>query len=351
MQSRYTNALIKELQLYRPQNIKTDTIFIGGGTPSLLRQHLITEILKAAEAAFSVSKDSEITMEANPGTLTRDKLYTCRKAGINRLSIGAQSMDDRLLKIMGRIHTAEDFKRTYQAARTAGFQNINVDLMFGIPGQTQDIWRKTLQEVLEMEPEHISFYSLQLEEGTDFFRRYKNDQMDLPPEQEEREMYHEGIRLLKEAGYVHYEISNCARPGFQCRHNLKYWNFDEYAAAGLGAHSFSYEKGRQCNTSSLDTYIRRLEAGELPTDRQAYEQETLQDYMGEYAFTALRKREGLDTEDFYRTFGADFYRVYADRLRDLQAYEQKGLLILKKDRLFLTEKGIDCSNEIMAEFV
>ena len=350
LRERYARALVRELSLNKERR-SVDTIFIGGGTPSLLRADHIAEILKAARAAFRVQEDAEITIEANPKTLDQDKLRAYRKAGINRLSIGAQSMDGQLLAFMGRAHSPEDFLRNYRSARDAGFENINVDLMFGIPGQTRKAWRSSLSQIIGLAPEHISFYSLQLEEGTEFARMYRQGEMDLPPEEEDRAMYHEGIGMLKEAGYIHYEISNCARAGCECRHNLKYWSFDEYLAAGLGAHSFRYKQGRARNLSQLEAYLKAAEEGRLPVDEDAYERETEKDYMGEYVFTALRKMEGVSFSDFRATFGKDFFQVYSGSRKALMDYKARGLVELDETGFSLTARGIDISNEIMAEFV
>lgn len=351
LQSRYTEALVSELLLYRGRKIELDSIFIGGGTPSLLRAENITRIMEAAEAAFSIEGGAEISLEANPGTLGPDKLQTFRKAGINRLSMGLQSMDENMLRFLGRIHSREDFLENFRQARKAGFDNINVDLMLGLPGQDMSMWRDSLGQVLDLEPEHISFYSLQLEEGTELCRLYRSGQVDLPPEKEERAMYHEGRRMLREAGYDCYEISNSCRPGFACRHNLKYWDFDQYYGAGLGAHGFLYDKGRYCNTSDLKVYFQKIDGGSLPADEQGYEPESAEDLMGEYVFTALRKEKGLCIEDFDKTFHTDFFRVYRRQLPLLQDYQEKGLLTFDDTHLALTEKGIDISNRIMAEFV
>lgn len=349
----YTDALVKELACYSGNGKRpaVDTVFIGGGTPSILATGEIGRILAAAERGFYISGEAEITIEANPKTLTEDKLSAYRAMGINRLSIGAQSMDNDLLSFMGRVHSSRDFAENFQAARDAGFDNINVDLMFGIPGQSRELWEDSLSRVLKLSPEHISFYSLQLEEGTEFCQMYKAGQMDLPPQEEEREMYHRGIDMLKRAGYCHYEISNSAKPGFECRHNLKYWNFDEYFAAGAGAHSFCYDRGRRFNTADLNQYIKRLQEGMDPVEGGGYEEESAAGYMGEYVFTALRTRAGVDTEDFEDTFGVDFCKVYGDKIEKLLQYREKGLLILEEKRIALTERGIDVSNGIMAEFV
>lgn len=351
LQARYTEALIREIGMYAEKRIQLDTVFIGGGTPSLLHENHIIEIMKAAKAAFCITENAEITIEANPKTLTLDKLKAYRSAGINRLSMGAQSLDDRMLAFMGRAHDQNDFLENFHLARQAGFDNINVDLMFGIPGQTMELWKDSLFQLISLSPEHISFYSLQLEEGTEFARQYRDGVIDLPPVELDREMYHEGIRMLKEAGYVHYEISNCAKPGHQCKHNLKYWDFDEYYAVGLGAHSFCYGQGRQCNLSDFDGYFAAVDAGKLPQDTDLYEEETVEDYMAEYVFTALRKLSGLSLEDFRETFGKDFFDVYHRQRQVLQDYENKGMVTMEDGHIRLTVAGIDCSNEIMAEFV
>lgn len=351
IQRQYARAVVKELRLYRERGRSIDTIYIGGGTPSLVPVSCITEILDAVRTVFSVEKDAEITLEANPKTLTESKLKAYWDAGVDRLSLGAQSMDDGLLAFMGRAHDRADFLQSWHMARKQGFSNVNVDLMFGIPGQTRDMWEDSLRQVLELAPEHVSVYGLQLEEGTPFYRMYKREEMEIPSVTEERRMYHGGIEMLKAAGYQHYEISNCARPGFASRHNLKYWNFEEYLAVGLGAHSFTYDRGRRCNVSHLETYIQRAEQGILPVNEGASKEESIREYMGEYVFTALRKSEGLDTEDFERVFGKSFFSVYKEQMGTISRYERQGLLRMKGTAISLTEQGIDCSNEIMAEFV
>lgn len=347
----YVSSLVSELAIYKEKNKKIDSIFIGGGTPSLLREHHIIQIMEAAEAAFCVAEGAEISLEANPKTLTKDKLNAYRSAGVNRLSIGAQSMDDGLLNIMGRAHSRTDFLENYQAARAAGFSNINVDLMFGIPGQTRQMWEESLEIIISLQPEHISFYSLQLEEGTPFYKLYKSRIIDLPPTEEDRWMYHTGIRMLRDAGYVHYEISNCAKKGYECRHNLKYWSFHDYYGVGLGAHSFQVDFGRRYNVTDFDTYFQKLKENQLPVHENQYEPETTKELMGEYVFTALRKAQGLNLEDFSYVFGKSFFQVYEEQMHAILDYKERGYLTLDGQTLALTEKGIDISNEIMAEFV
>jgi len=347
--TQYVKALISEIGWYAGRNISLDTVFIGGGTPSLLHENHITDIMKAASAAFCITEDAEITIEANPKTLNKDKLKAYRRAGINRLSMGVQSMNDEMLEFMGRAHNRADFLDNFHLAREAGFDNINIDAMFGIPGQTMEMWEDTLAQIIELSPEHISFYSLQLEEGTEFAKKYRDGEIDLPPASLDRSMYHRGIGMLNDAGYDHYEISNCAKPSFSCRHNLKYWDFDEYYAAGLGASSFTYDEGRNINVCDFTAYYEMLEAGQLP--REPQEEESSEDYMAEYVFTSLRKLSGLSFGDFRETFGQDFYDVYKEQQKVLQEYEDKGMIKITQSGIRLTVKGIDRSNEIMAEFV
>ena len=349
LQAKYVDALCKEIGMYAGQNATVDTVYIGGGTPSLLHQNHIRKIMKAAEAAFCIVDGAEITIEANPKTLTEDKLAAYREAGINRLSMGAQSMNDEMLLFMGRAHDKQDFLGNFKAAREAGFDNINVDLMFGIPGQSMEMWEASLKDLIELGPEHISFYSLQLEEGTAFAKQYRDGEIDLPPVELDREMYHSGIQMLKDAGYEHYEISNCAKPGRSSRHNLKYWNFVEYYSVGLGAHSFRYDEGRRFNVSDFDTYFKMVAEGMLPQEEA--EKETLQDYMSEYVFTALRKLEGLSFDDFRNTFGVEFFDVYKEQKEIIKKYIAKGLVTVTDTHMALTVAGIDVSNEVMAEFV
>lgn len=295
--------------------------------------------------------DGEITIEANPGTLTLSKLRTYRECGINRLSMGVQSLDDSLLKALGRIHTKADFLENYEAARKAGFANINLDLMFGLPGQSAAQWQNTLDEAVGLRPEHLSFYSLQLEEGTPFFEEYRSGALELPTDEEDRRMYHEAIGRLRNAGYEHYEISNSSLPGYACRHNLKYWSFEPYIGVGLGAHSFDPETGRRCNTADFERYLELTGSGQLPTDPDGYEEASLKESMGEYMFTGLRKAEGISFREFGETFGADFFAAYENISDRLKEYARDGLIRTDGGRLRLTERGIDISNKIMAEFV
>ncbi|MDR1027881.1 MAG: radical SAM family heme chaperone HemW, partial [Clostridiales Family XIII bacterium] len=247
----YTQQLILEItgrsSIYG-NDFTVDSVFLGGGTPSLVAPARIEELLDAICARFRVADDAEVTMEANPGTIGAEGLHDCRRAGVTRLSIGAQSFDPRILGFLGRIHGAEDTRRVYAAARAAGFENINLDLIFGIPSERIETWEGDVAAAVALEPEHISFYSLQFEEGTPLWGDLMDGRIEELSDIEDRRMYHGAIDALAQAGYAHYEISNAAKPGFESRHNLKYWSMDDYLGVGLGAHS--YVNGRRfANTS------------------------------------------------------------------------------------------------------
>nr|HPR24564.1 radical SAM family heme chaperone HemW [Bacillota bacterium] len=348
------------------ENYTVDTVFIGGGTPSFASAEQTERITEAIYRDFYVSEDAEITIEGNPNSLSREKLRAYKAGGINRLSMGVQSMDDEILVHLGRVHKKDHILDAYENARNAGFENINFDLMFGVPDQTLKQWENTVSEVIKLAPEHISFYSMQLEEGTSFCRNYKKGLLDLTEESIVRGMYHEALRTFKNEGYMHYEISNLARPGFQCRHNLKYWSFEEYLSAGLGASSYitknlsgemsgdpagSITGSRFKNTESMETYLRLTGKGYLPIDLKSYHTDTIKESMAVYCFTALRKTDGINFADFTKRFGMDFFRAYRERADIIFKYRKKGLLNITGTGIALTEKGIDHSNDIMSEFV
>ena len=339
---------------------RADTVFIGGGTPSILQPGQISRVVNAVREGFEMTSDPEMTIEANPGTLTREKLKEYRECGINRLSMGAQSMDDGLLESLGRIHKSADVKESFKLARDAGFDNINLDLMFGMAGQNMSMWEDTVRQIIDLDPEHVSFYSLQIEENTPFYALYKAGRLDTAPDEMERAMHHRAIHMLEDAGYHHYEISNSAKPDRQCRHNLKYWSMKEYLGLGLGAHSYIADDGnsdirsaggrRYNNTEDMSAYSGSIERGALPIEGTSVKRDTEKDAMGIYVFTALRTREGVDLKDFEGRFGKTFESAFSinktiDRWRDAGYIE-------KDDRHFkLTEAGIDRSNDIMSEFV
>ena len=341
-QADYVQALLREIQaVEKGEGRSVSSIFIGGGTPSVLDERLLGDILREIRNRFKMEEDAEITIEVNPGTANIGKLQAYREMGINRLSIGLQSPEDRELKILGRIHNYGQFLETYQEARTVGFDNINIDLMSAIPDQTYEGWVKNLRTVAELEPEHISAYSLIVEEGTPFAARKLN----LPDEDTEYNMYEATAQILKEYGFEQYEISNYARKGRECRHNVGYWTRQDYLGFGLGASSL-YGKERFANTADMKKY---LESSKIPEKiREKEPSLTREDEMAEFMFLGLRMTKGISKADFQRCFGCTIESVYGEVL---EKYESMELLLEKDGRIFLSREGIHVSNSIMAEFL
>lgn len=334
VQEAYVGQLLQEIAASKklPEDYEAVTVFFGGGTPGILKGELLCSILRALRDRFSVREDAEITVEANPGTVNRDKLVQYREAGVNRISLGLQSADNQELKLLGRIHTWEQFLESFQLARETGFRNINVDLMSALPGQTTESVHRTLERVLALSPEHISAYSLILEEGTPFYKRYEGHLELLPSEEEERQMYYDTRDRLCACGYEHYEISNFAKPGYACRHNLGYWERRDYKGFGLGAASL-LENVRYTNQTDLTEYLKGNFAGtEDPLTEQAVREE--------YFFLGLRKMEGVEP--------GRYREHYEERIQRLQAQQ---LLEEKDGRIRLTERGTDVSNYVMAQFL
>ena len=347
----YADALIREIEFYGPQmkDYFVSTIFVGGGTPTWLDEDKMVEILDTIYTYFNVSADAEITMECNPGTVTMSKLEKYRRAGVNRLSIGLQSADDEELAILGRIHTFEKFVKTYEMARNAGFANINVDLISGIPYQTAEKFLHTLQKVVRLKPNHISAYSLIIEKGTPFYDEYKFDMVlqeagkptqVLPTEDEVYRITKLTQQYLANAGYEQYEISNFAQPGFECEHNIGYWTRENYLGMGLGAASL-IENVRYSNTSDLHAYIEgELRVDEIPVSRKSQ--------MEEFMFLGLRMNCGVTRQQFQDAFGIPVEGIYKDALEHLKT---EGLLEINAGRITLTEKGQDLSNYALAQFL
>ncbi len=328
-----------------------DSIFIGGGTPSMVEAGLIEELMAGIHDSFIVDQNAEISIETNPKTLTKKKLNTYLEAGINRLSIGAQSFNDALLHTMGRIHSAEDFLDNYTLARECGFRNINIDLMFAIPGQRMSVWMDTLERAIGLEPEHLSFYSLQMEEGTPFYSMSKAGSITEIEDALDRNMYHSGVKALKNSGYQHYEISNAAKEGYQCRHNLKYWSMEDYLGLGLGAHSF-IDGVRFSQTEELTAYTREGIWEEKGGAIVAWEQKnTRQDNISEYIITGMRKLDGLNLIDFERRFGQTIEGAFKANWNSLQKYIDDDYIVKTAGNMRFTMKGIDISNRILTEFV
>ncbi len=352
--SRYVESLVQEI--YDAGNEYTkeyevSTIFIGGGTPSILEEEQIKTIGEAIKNSFTILEDAEVTMEINPGTVNFSKLRSIKEAGINRLSIGLQSTDDIELKMLGRIHTFQIFLETYKMAREVGFSNINIDLISAIPGQTLESWKKTLHTVASLNPEHISAYSLIIEEGTTFYEKYtedgkkkQKDVVDLPDEETERQIYQITEMILQQFGYHRYEISNYAKNGFECRHNLGYWERKDYLGIGLGAASLIGNQ-RFSNTRNYQRYMERESVLEI---QEHIEKLTLGDEMEEFIFLGLRKIKGISLSLFEKNFKRSIWEIYGEQLRKFQA---EKLLVIDQDRMYLTQKGLDVCNAVFVEFL
>lgn len=345
VQMAYMDTLQKEIKEKATEYSDrcVDTVFIGGGTPTSVPYETLVKMMDTFREVFCLDKDCEITLECNPGTVTKEALKAYRAAGINRLSIGLQSTDNALLKILGRIHTYEQFLETYTWAREAGFENINVDIMSGLPNQTLEQYEDTLKKLVELKVEHISAYSLIVEEGTPFYKLYEGDRLALPNEDIEREMYYRTKDILKEAGFERYEISNYAKKGYECRHNIRYWVRQDYLGLGLGASS-CIENTRYKNTEWLDEYLLENKYTEKTEVQNLSKEECMEEFM----FLGLRMTKGVSKTKFSEVFGPDIEEVYGSVLSKLK--EQK-LIQEEGDSIFLTEYGLDVSNRVWVEFL
>lgn len=349
IRTRYLSALQEEIRQrglsLRERSISS--VFFGGGTPSLLETEELAQIMRQIKCSTMLSEHAEITMECNPGTADFEKLKGYRELGINRLSIGVQSADNAELRLLGRIHTWEQFLEIYSLARKAGFDNVNVDLISALPGQSTENWERNLRSVLSLTPapEHISAYSLILEEGTDFWEWKEQGKFQgslvLPTEEQDREMYHLTREVLEEAGYQKYEISNYARPGYECRHNMGYWTRRDYLGVGLGAASLIGDH-RYKNTEDLSAYL------ENPLADREEQKLSKSEEMEETMFLGLRRCKGVSKKEFQDRFSESINRIYADviakNVRD-------GLLLERDDLICLTDKGMDLSNYVSAQFL
>lgn len=343
------------------QDYKVVSIFFGGGTPSLLTGKQMERIMKAIRETFRLDEKAEITMEMNPGTVQKDALDSYRQAGINRLSIGLQSVHDEELKLLGRIHTYEEFLTSYQMAEKCGFKNINVDLISAIPGQTKESWQETLKKVISLGPQHISAYSLILEPGTVFYEKYaagnQTEGPELPDEDTERQMYWDTEAIMNENGYRRYEISNYAKEGFACRHNLGYWERVSYLGFGIGAASLipkelleESESGKK-HTGKMGRYTNSDQISEY---KESYKEKfhapllTVEEEMEEFMFLGLRKIEGISKDAFYQCFGIKMEEIYGKPLKKL---EELKLIEQDEKKVWLTKRGIDVSNAVFVEFL
>lgn len=345
-QNLYTRRLREDIDAMGKKygDIPVDTIFIGGGTPSVPDSALIVGIMERVRKAFHVAEGAEISMEANPGTVTREKLTDYRRVGINRLSFGLQSANDRELKLLGRIHTWAEFLESFHLARECGFTNINIDLMSALPGQTRESWKDTLKRVTDLNPEHISAYSLIIEDGTPFGEKYGSEEGRklLPDEDSEREMYHETKRFLRDCGYERYEISNYAKPGRACRHNIGYWTGLPYLGLGLGASSYM-DGCRFAVNSDMKQYLE-----EKPGMFTDVEKLTKKDMEEEFFYVGLRMTAGVSLPEFERRFGVSAKDVYPGLM---EMFVEEKAAVFQGDRFVLTDYGLDVSNYIMAQFL
>ncbi len=366
-QREYVGALIKEIEYYGKRigyQYEITTIYLGGGTPSWLDTDLIVSVMEAVKKHFRVREDAEISIECNPGTVTLQKFVAYRNAGINRISIGCQSADNDELKLLGRVHTFEQFVKTYELARTVGFQNINVDLISCLPYQTAEKFMKTLQTIMRLKPEHFSVYTLIIEEGTPFYEKYKFDDVkqqagmqteELPTEDEAYRIYKITQALLQENGWMQYETSNYAKPGFACKHNIGYWRRANYLGMGLGAASL-LENVRYSNQTDLYRYM--TDCYQIKDDPEldgignnlhlSVQSLSRKEQMEEFMFLGLRMPEGVYRSDFEATFSIPIDAVYKDVIEELKGQD---LLISKEGRIALTDKGMDLSNYCMAKFL
>ncbi|MBO5239604.1 MAG: oxygen-independent coproporphyrinogen III oxidase [Lachnospiraceae bacterium] len=348
LQKDYMHQLFREMDYYKEiaKDYRVQTIFIGGGTPSLLQEGLMEQLFQQIYSIWRIEEGAEITIESNPGTLSVKKLIEYRTCGINRLSIGLQSADNEELKRLGRIHNYEQFVANYKLAREAGFQNINVDIMAALPGQTQSSFGKTLAKVVDLKPEHISVYSLIVEEGTPLAENHELLST-LPTEVTERRMYKYTKSILNSMGYERYEISNYAKPGYACRHNQVYWKGGEYLGFGLGAASY-WNGMRFENTKDMQEYMADWTLDDISMLRKNVVLDSRKSQMEEFMFLGLRLMQGVSKEEFQRRFDVPMDEVYG---QVIQTYVEQGLLTWNQEYLRLTDAGIDVSNVVMADFL
>ncbi|MBS3909448.1 MAG: radical SAM family heme chaperone HemW [Actinobacteria bacterium] len=341
----YIDALVSEISAgaARFNRASTSTIYIGGGTPMLLGPEQIGRVLSAIQANFTVVSDAEISIEANPETITHEKLAALRDAGINRLSMGFQSLDDDLLELLGRKHTAAQAVDAFRVARGAGFENIGIDLIFGIPGQSLANWALTLEQAIALDPEHLSCYGLTIESGTALERSIDASVVASPDEDLQADMLLYTMDSLYESGYEHYEISNYAKPGFACKHNLTYWDGGDYLGFGAGAHS----KAGRTRFSNVAEPVKYMEsAGSDARIAESVEQ-SVADEMSEAIFLGLRKMDGVNPEEFHARFDQAIDSVFGEEIEDLV-----GLgLLARNTNLRLTPRGILLGNEVFSRFV
>ena len=348
MQEKYVETVINEIKnITHKEKYTVTTIYFGGGTPSILNPKYIKNILQEIESSFKILDDTEITIEINPGTVNEEKLKKYKEYGINRLSIGLQSANDKILKKIGRIHDYKQFEETFFYARKCGFKNINVDLMIGLPTQTIEDVKQTLEKIIQKNPEHISVYSLIIEEGTIIEKLINENKLQLPDEETERIMYWTVVNELKENGYNQYEISNFSKKTHESKHNTNCWKQKQYIGLGTSAHSYLNKK-RYSNTNNIEEYIKNIQENNISKNITIHEKQTEESTMNEYMLLGLRMIQGININEFKQKFKTDPTIKYKKILEKLQ---KENLIQITKTSIKLTKQGIDCGNIVWEEFI
>lgn len=351
IQNKYVDCLLKTIEQVTSK-LKLDdyivnTIYFGGGTPSYINSKNIIEIMKKIQSKFQIAENPEITIEINPGTISEDKLLDYKNCSINRISIGCQAIQENLLKMLGRIHNYEEFLNTYKLVQKTGFENINVDLMLGLPNQTLEDIENSVKEILKLNPNHLSVYSLIIEEGTEIEKRVSKGELILPEEDIERKMYKKVKEILESRNYIHYEISNFAKKGFESKHNMACWNQEEYLGFGLASHSYFNNK-RFSNIEKIDEFISNIENEKYDKNIIIHEMQSEEEKKKEYMLLGLRKLAGVSISEFEQKFRINplFYFRF-----EISKLEEQGFIEVDLDNIKLTNKGLDFANLVWEEFV
>lgn len=348
MQEKYVETVINEIKnITHKEKYTVTTIYLGGGTPSILNPEYIKNILQEIKSSFKILDDAEITIEINPGTVNEEKLKRYKEYGINRLSIGLQSANDKILKNIGRIHDYKQFEETFFFARKCGFKNINVDLMIGLPTQAIEDVKQTLEKIIQKNPEHISVYSLIIEEGTTIEKLINENKLQLPDEETERIMYWTVVNELKENGYNQYEISNFSKKTYESKHNTNCWKQKQYIGLGTSAHSYLNKK-RYSNTNNIEEYIKNIQESNISKNITIHEEQTEESTMNEYMLLGLRMIQGININEFKQKFKTDPTIKYKEILEKLQ---KENLIQITKTSIKLTKQGIDFGNIVCEEFI
>jgi len=344
MVDQYVEALCSEISMYKDTNTVVKTVFLGGGTPSVLSVLQLRQIVAALTESFDMDHVEEFTIEMNPDTVEEALTSALRELGINRVSMGLQSSDDDMLKVLGRLHDYETFEKAYDLLRQAGIENINIDLMFGLPNQSLDLWCETVKKVIDLRPEHVSAYSLKVEEGTPFFKLNEEGLLHLPTEDEDREMYHYIVEALGAVGLNQYEISNFSKKDHESQHNLIYWKNENYVGLGLGAHG-SLDGRRYANVTALKDYHSMVVEGKKPIESETYIDE--KEHLFETIMLGLRLNDGILIDQINNRYDIDLLEYHKDIIDD---FVVKGLLVVDKGYMKLTKQGFDVSNSVMMAF-